>query len=74
MVLNGKSNLACKSMHLGETTIFYFDERKKVLKQMVEDENLFGEYFEKWAKACKRRPFTSRDNKLNSTSSGKYRK
>ena len=73
MVLKGKHiNSAWNSIHLGETTIFYFDERKKVLKQMVEDETLFGEYLEKWANACKRCPFTSRDNKLNSTSCGKY--
>ena len=69
VVVNGKRNLACKSIPLGETTIFYFDGRKKYLKEVVECKELFHEFLEEWNKRS-----TSRDNKLNSTSSGKCRK
>ena len=69
--VRGKSDKTGKSSDLGETKLYYFDERKKALKQIVQDEEQHRFFFETWNTACKGNLTDSREEETESSSSGK---
>ena len=68
----GKSDKTGKSSDLGQTKFYYFDERKKVLKQIVQDEKEYRSFFETWNTTCRGHLTDSREKETNSSSSGKH--
>lgn len=52
--------------------MYYFDERKKALKQIVQDEEQYRSFFEEWNAACKGHLTDSREKETKSSSSGKH--
>lgn len=70
--VDGKSEKTGKSSDLGQTEIYYFDERKKVLKQIVQDQEQSRAFFETWKTACKGHSTDSREKDTKFPSSGKH--
>ena len=70
--MHGKSDKTGKSSDLGETKLYYFDERKRALKQIVQDEEQYRSFFETWNAACKGHLTDSREKETKSSSSGKH--
>ena len=70
--VHGKSDKTGKSSDLGQTKIDYFDERKKALKQIVQDEEQYRSFFETWNSACKEHLTDSREKETKSSSSSKH--
>ena len=70
--VRGKSDKTGKSSDLGQTKFYYFDECKKVLKQIVQDEKEYRSYFETWNTICRGHLTDSREKETNSSSSGKH--
>ena len=70
--VHGKSDKTGKSSDIGETKLHYFDERKKALKQIVQDEEQYRSFFETWNAACKGHLTDSREKETKSSSSGKH--
>ena len=68
----GRSDKTRKSSDLGQTKFYYFDERKKVLKQIVQDEKEYCYFFETWNTTCRGHLTDSREKETNSSSSGKH--
>ncbi|RMX38477.1 hypothetical protein pdam_00016786, partial [Pocillopora damicornis] len=60
--VDGKSEKTGKSSDLGQTKIYYYDERKKVLKQIVQDQEQSRTFFEAWKTACEGHSTNSREN------------
>ena len=61
--VHGKSDKTGKSSYLGQTTFFYFDERKKVLKQITQVEEQYCSFFETWNATCKEHLTDSREKR-----------
>ena len=70
--VDGKSEKTGKSSDLGQTKIYYYDERKKVLKQIVQDQEQSRTFFETWKTACEGHSTNSRENETIFPSSGKH--
>ena len=70
--VHGKSDKTGKSSDLGQTNIDYFDERRKALKQIVQDREQFSSLFETWKTDCKRHSTDSREKETKSSSSSKH--
>ncbi|CAH3112310.1 unnamed protein product, partial [Pocillopora meandrina] len=70
--VNGKSDRTGKSSYLGQTEIYYFNERKELLKQIVQDEEQRHTFFETWKTACKGYSTYSKEKETKSRGSGKH--
>ena len=70
--VRGKSDKTGKSSDLGQTKFYYFDERKKVLKQIVQDEKEYRSLLETWITTGKGHLTNSREKETNSSNSGKH--
>ena len=71
--VHGKSDKTGKSSYLGQTTFFYRYERKKVLKQIVQDEEQYRSFFEAWNAACKGHLTDGSEKETKSSGSGKHK-
>ena len=71
--VRGKSDKTGKSSDLGETKLYYFDERKKALKQIVQDEEQNRSFFEAWNAACKGHLTDGSEKETKSSGSGKHK-
>ena len=69
--VHGKSDKTGKSSYLGQTTFFYRYERKKVLKQIVQDQERYRSFFEAWNAACKGHLTDGSEKETKSSGSGK---
>ena len=69
--VRGKSDKTGKSSDLGQTKFYYFEECKKVLKQIVQFKELYDSYFEAWNAACKGHPTDGSEKETKSSGSGK---
>ena len=67
-----KSDKTGKSSDLGETKLYYFDERKKALKQVVQDKEQYRSFFEAWNAACKGHLTDGSEKETKSSGSGKH--
>ena len=70
--VRGKSDKTGKSSDLGETKLYYFDERKKALRQIVQDEEQYRSFFEAWNTACKGHLTDGSEKETESSGSGKH--
>ncbi|PFX12063.1 hypothetical protein AWC38_SpisGene24036, partial [Stylophora pistillata] len=68
--INGKSDKTGKSSDLGQAKIYYFDERKKLLKQMVQDNKQYRAFFEEWKTDCEGHSTYSKEEVTKSPCSG----
>ena len=71
--VRGKSDKTGKSSDLGETKLYYVDERKKALKQIVQDEEKYRSFFEAWNAACKGHLTDGSVKETKSSGSGKHK-
>ena len=69
--VNGKSDKTGKLSDLGKTKFYYFDERKKALRQIVQDEEQYRSFFETWNTACKGNLTDSGEEETEPSNSGK---
>ena len=72
--VNGKSDKTGKSSYLGKTEIFYFNEYKEDLKQIVQNQELLVTLFETWKTACEGYPIDSIETQTKSFSSGRHKR
>ena len=70
--VRGKSDKTGKSSDLGQTKFYYFDERNKVLKQIVQDEKVYRPLLDALITTGKGHLTDSREKETNSSSSGKH--
>ena len=70
--VNGKSDRTGKSSYLGQTEIYYFNERRVLLKQIVQEEEQRYTFFETWKTACKGYSTDSKEKETKFRGSGKH--